>query len=94
MQTITTIPQHTETSARKTTVSLTLSALRCFNVAAICALGIWHAYAFYLSQSLRHSPPSPVIEFQLIKQVNHAATGNKPDASMKPATTSLRGEFI
>lgn len=93
MQAITTTSQHAETSAR-TTVSLTLSTLRCFNVAAICALGIWHAYAFYLSQSLRHSPPSPVIEFQLMNQANHAATGNKPNVSMKPATTSLKREFI
>ncbi|NDI84398.1 hypothetical protein [Undibacterium crateris] len=23
-----------------------LLALRCFNVAAICALGVWHAYVF------------------------------------------------
>jgi hypothetical protein len=26
-----------------------LSVLRCFNVAAICALGVWHGYLFYAS---------------------------------------------
>ena len=30
------------------------SMLHCFNVAAICSLAIWHAYAFYLNKAVSH----------------------------------------
>jgi hypothetical protein len=37
-----------------------LSALRCFNVAAICALAVWHGYQFYLQQAVRNAAPAYV----------------------------------
>ncbi|MCH8619789.1 hypothetical protein [Undibacterium sp. TS12] len=28
------------------------SLLHCFNIAAICSLAVWHAYAFYLNNAV------------------------------------------
>jgi hypothetical protein len=53
------------------TTSLLVQVFRSFNVAAICALGVWHAYGFYLNQPLnmlQSLPASPKIEFQLIDE--------------------------
>ena len=44
--------------------ALAMSVTRCFNVAAICALAIWHGYAFYLNQAIARSPKPMIIEFQ------------------------------
>ncbi len=41
-----------------------MSVARCFNVATICALAIWHGYAFYLNQAIARSPKPMIIEFQ------------------------------
>lgn len=44
--------------------ALAISVTRCFNVAAICALAIWHGYAFYLNQAIARGPKPMFIEFQ------------------------------
>ncbi|MFZ6653737.1 hypothetical protein [Undibacterium sp. TJN19] len=53
------------------TASLLVRVFRSFNVAAICALGVWHAYVFYLNQHVQTRqtrPASPRIEFQRIDE--------------------------
>ncbi|MDO8178034.1 MAG: hypothetical protein Q7T62_07290 [Undibacterium sp.] len=45
--------------------AMAMSVARCFNVAAICALAIWHGYAFYLNQAIARSPASQTIELKL-----------------------------
>ncbi|MFZ6642446.1 hypothetical protein ACO0LL_22165 [Undibacterium sp. TC4M20W] len=40
-----------------------IQLLQCFNVAAICALAVWHAYAFYLHQAMSRVARPAVIEF-------------------------------
>jgi hypothetical protein len=42
--------------------SMLMSILRCFNVAAICALAVWHGYGFFLHQAIE---PKPQMEFKL-----------------------------
>lgn len=44
--------------------SMLMSIFRCFNVAAICALAVWHGYAFFLHQAIERQP-KPQIEFKL-----------------------------
>ncbi|MFZ6722479.1 hypothetical protein [Undibacterium sp. Ji49W] len=46
-----------------------LPALRCFNVAAICALAVWHAYAFYLHQAIARESVMPGHELRLLPQL-------------------------
>ena len=62
----------------KSNLSMFFSTMRCFNVAAIVALAIWHAYAFYLNQAIQRTPPTPVIELKLIsptsQQTQHHTT--------------------
>lgn len=41
---------------------------RCFNVAAICALGVWHGYAFYVHQAMQKLPQTPDIELRRFVQ--------------------------
>lgn len=41
-----------------------MSVTRSFNVAAICALAIWHGYTFYLNQAIARSPKPMIIEFK------------------------------
>ncbi|MBR7801391.1 hypothetical protein [Undibacterium fentianense] len=49
----------------KSNLSMFFSTMRCFNVAAMVALAIWHGYVFYLNQAISRTPPSPVIELKL-----------------------------
>ena len=51
--------------SKKFDFALAMSTTRCFNVAAICALAIWHGYAFYLNQAIARIPKGPSIEFKL-----------------------------
>lgn len=55
----------------KSNLSMFFSTMRCFNVAAIVALAIWHGYAFYLNQAIQRTPPTPVIELKLISPTSH-----------------------
>ena len=43
-----------------------MKLLQCFNIAAICALAVWHAYAFYLHQAMSREARPAVIEFQFL----------------------------
>ncbi|MFZ6748985.1 hypothetical protein [Undibacterium sp. Ren11W] len=47
--------------------ALIVPIMRCFNVAAICALAVWHGYAFQVNQAIAHVPQSHVLELQLIE---------------------------
>jgi hypothetical protein len=46
--------------------ALIVSVMRCFNVAAICALAVWRGYAFQVNQAITRAPQSQVLELQLI----------------------------
>ena len=39
---------------------MAMSVVRCFNVAAICALAVWHGYAFYLNQAIARIPQAQI----------------------------------
>lgn len=43
-----------------------MKLMQCFNIAAICALAVWHAYAFYLHQAMSREARPAVIEFQFL----------------------------
>ncbi|MFZ6742053.1 hypothetical protein ACO0LC_02395 [Undibacterium sp. JH2W] len=49
---------------KKTGIAAGLKMLQCFNLAAICALSVWHAYAFYLHQAITHEARPHVMEWQ------------------------------
>ncbi len=65
----------------KNKYAIAVDLMRCFNVAAICSLAIWHGYAFYLEQALRQSPKPPAIEFKLQDQ---AVANHSTQAPPKP----------
>lgn len=50
----------------KRTLSMFISVVRCFNVAAICSLAVWNAYAFYLNQTQKMPSIHQEFEWQLI----------------------------
>ena len=52
--------------AAKNKLSTIFAAIRCFNVAAICALAIWNLYAFYLYQAIQQAPSLQPLEMQLL----------------------------
>ncbi|GGX17370.1 hypothetical protein [Undibacterium macrobrachii] len=54
----------------KSNLSMFFSTVRCFNVAAIVALAIWHGYVFYLNEAIQRTPTSPVIELKLTTPSN------------------------
>jgi len=54
----------------KSNLSMFFSTVRCFNVAAIVALAMWHGYVFYLNQAIQRTPTSPVIELKLTTPSN------------------------
>ena len=60
------------------TFILAIKVFRCFNVAAICALGIWHGYAFYAHQSEQRQVKTSVIEFHLINRDASLENRDKP----------------
>ncbi len=49
-------------------------ALRSFNVAAICALAVWYAYAFYLHHAISRESVSPAHELRLLPELPEQAT--------------------
>lgn len=51
-----------------------MPALRSFNVAAICALAVWHAYAFYLHQAISRESISPAHELRLLPELPEQAS--------------------
>lgn len=57
-------------------ITMAMHIVRCFNVAAICALGIWHGYAFFLHQAMARTP-GPQIEFKLQEISVHAQAVQK-----------------
>lgn len=52
--------------ARGTKFASFTKLMQCFNIAAICALAVWHAYAFYVHRLTAQEvhPAAPVFEFQ------------------------------
>lgn len=52
-------------------ITMAMHIVRCFNVAAICALGIWHGYAFFLNQAIARTPGQQ-IELKLQQTSAHA----------------------
>ena len=54
-----------------------MSAIRCFNVAAICALAVWHGYVFQLNRALYEAEyikaVTPQIQIQL-QRITAAST--------------------
>jgi len=50
----------------KNKLSTIFAVIRCFNVAAICALAIWNSYAFYLNQAVQRAPSLQQVEMQLV----------------------------
>lgn len=48
------------------TLSMVVSLVHCFNVAAICSLAVWNAYAFYLSQAQKTPSIHQAFEWQLV----------------------------
>ncbi|MFZ6799544.1 hypothetical protein [Undibacterium sp. Di24W] len=60
----------------KFNLSMFFQALRCFNVAAITALAIWHGYIFYLNQAIKRTPPAPAIELKSVDQTSTARQAN------------------
>ncbi|MFZ6870510.1 hypothetical protein ACO0LF_00395 [Undibacterium sp. Di27W] len=48
----------------KTRIAAGFKILQCFNLAAICALSVWHAYAFYLQQAITYEARPHVMEWQ------------------------------
>ena len=53
-----------------------MSIFRCVNVAAICALAVWHGYAFFLHQAIERQP-KPQIEFKLQAPAEKTEQTNK-----------------
>ncbi|CAN5904587.1 hypothetical protein BH11PSE12_BH11PSE12_23950 [soil metagenome] len=53
---------------KKPAWQLAMRIFRCFNVAAICALGVWHGYAFYVHQARQKPPQTPAIELHRFVQ--------------------------
>ncbi|MES2037719.1 MAG: hypothetical protein V4495_07775 [Pseudomonadota bacterium] len=51
---------------KRTGFGSVMKLLQCFNLAAICALAVWHAYAFYLHQAMSREARPAVIEFQFL----------------------------
>jgi len=45
--------------------------LQCFNIAAICALAVWHAYAFYLQGAMTRAAKPAVIELLPLPLPSH-----------------------
>lgn len=50
----------------KSKLVATFAIVRSFNVAAICALAIWNAYAFYLNQAMQQTPGLRPVELQFV----------------------------